>query len=351
MAKTSIGYKIVPNNSPTQDAAPYTGQAIPNGSLAFDNILKSMVDGGTRMTVATARFFLEAFYELVADITAVECRRASTGTVSVFPAISGSFPSEDADFDPERNRLFVDAALSKSLQEQVAALAPGYAGEPGEASSVRISSAYDLGTMERGVVRGTGELRLAGVNLAVPDGEDESLGLWKADLSEKVADFVVVSTDGGQRITVRLADTAEVAKGKYKIRLASHGLDPTAKLAVVTLPVTVVEAVVPPAPVPGPTVTAVWSDYTEELPEGYDEDAVVVEDMPIHVRGANLDGATVRLVGTGGASSTLTLLPDMCTEGVWAFEPTSGNFTNPCAIVVTSAAGTANFAVKYYKPE
>ena len=41
MAKSVIGYKIVPNNSPTQDAAPYTGQAIPNGSLAFDNILKT----------------------------------------------------------------------------------------------------------------------------------------------------------------------------------------------------------------------------------------------------------------------------------------------------------------------
>ena len=105
------------------------------------------------------------------------------------------------------------------------------------------------------------------------------------------------------------------------------------------------------APVPGPSVTAVFSDYSEELPEGYDANAVVVEDMPIHVRGANLDGATVRLVGTGGASATLTYDPDMSSEGVWAFQPTSGNFANPCAIVVTSAAGTANFGVKYYKPE
>ena len=105
------------------------------------------------------------------------------------------------------------------------------------------------------------------------------------------------------------------------------------------------------APVPGPSVTAVWSDYSEELPEGYDEDAVVVEDMPIHVRGANLDGATVQLVSSGGASTTLTYDPDMSSEGVWAFQPTSGNFTNPCAIVVTSDAGTANFGVKYYKPE
>ena len=73
--------------------------------------------------------------------------------------------------------------------------------------------------------------------------------------------------------------------------------------------------------------------------------------MPIHVRGANLDGATVQLVSSGGPSTTLTLLPDMCTEGVWAFEPVSGNFANPCALTVTTAAGTANFGVKYYKPE
>ena len=75
------------------------------------------------------------------------------------------------------------------------------------------------------------------------------------------------------------------------------------------------------------------------------------EDMPISVRGANLDGATVQLVSSSGASTTLTYEPDLSSEGVWAFEPTSGNFANPCVLTVTTSAGTANFGVKYYKPE
>lgn len=56
-------------------------------------------------------------------------------------------------------------------------------------------------------------------------------------------------------------------------------------------------------------------------------------------------------MSSGGASTTLTYEPDLSSEGVWAFEPISGNFTNPCALTVTTAAGTANFGVKYYKPE
>ena len=100
-----------------------------------------------------------------------------------------------------------------------------------------------------------------------------------------------------------------------------------------------------------PIVTKVTSDYIGELPEGYDPNAVVVEDMPGSIYGENLDGATVRLVSSGGASTTLENDPDSSSEGVWAFLPTSGNFANPCSLTVTTSAGTYNFAVKYYKPE
>ena len=100
-----------------------------------------------------------------------------------------------------------------------------------------------------------------------------------------------------------------------------------------------------------PLVTKVTSDYYGDLPEGYDANAVIVEDMTGSIYGDNLDGATVTLVSSGGPTTTLTYDPDMSSEGVWAFQPTSGNFANPCALTVTTSAGTANFPVKYYKPE
>ena len=89
----------------------------------------------------------------------------------------------------------------------------------------------------------------------MPDGADESLGLYAKDGVSKVADIVVSETDGGQQLFCHLSDAAAVPKGTYKVRLASHGLDPTDPLTVATLTVTLVEAI--PAPVPGPVVTGI----------------------------------------------------------------------------------------------
>ena len=60
---------------------------------------------------------------------------------------------------------------------------------------------------------------------------------------DKVCDIAVSETDGGQRITCHLPSGEEVPVGTYKVLLASHGLDPTDPLTVVTLTVTLVEAV------------------------------------------------------------------------------------------------------------
>ena len=102
----NIGYKLVKNNMPaTAEKAPYLGMAIPVGSLAYDNILRDMIDNGTKMSLATARYFLEAFYDYAARKIAADAVRINTGTVAIYPMIDGSFDSEDAEFDPERPSL------------------------------------------------------------------------------------------------------------------------------------------------------------------------------------------------------------------------------------------------------
>ena len=150
----NIGYKLVKNNMPaTAEKAPYLGMAIPVGSLAYDNILREMIDGGTKMSLATARYFLEAFYDYAAKKIAAEAVRINTGTVAIYPMIDGV---------------------------------------------------------------------------------------------TKVTDITVSETDGGQLITCQLSAAVGIPKGTYKVRIASHGLDPTAPLSVVTKTVTLIEAV--PAP-------------------------------------------------------------------------------------------------------
>ena len=275
------GYKTIPNpSSLTVAEAPYLGQAIPKGSLAYDNILTEMVAAGTHMSVTTARFFLDAFYELVAETISEECMRVTTGSVTVYPSISGSFDSEDADFDPARNALMVESAVTRSLQGQIDRETPYYDGAD-ESVDIKMNSIFDMESMERGVLRGGKNVRIAGANLHVPALEDEALELWSRDGSQKVADFEVIANDGGQLITVRLAAAATVPKGKYRIRLASHGLDPTSPLKVVTLGVTV------PEEVEGASMAKV---VEAENPE--DNTVSIPSTFPVTIHGANLAGLT-----------------------------------------------------------
>ena len=254
----SIGYKLYKNNMPaTSEKAPYLGMAVPAGSLAYDNILKEMIKAGTKMTQPTAKYFLDALYEYAAETIAEEQVRINIGTVSIYPMIDGSFDSEDAPFDPERNSLYVGASFSQELRDQVAGIAPDFAGDK-SVGTVKLDTCMDIGAQAFKVIRGTESFRLVGENLTVPDGSDESLALYAKDGVTKVTDIVTSETDGGQRITCHLSNSKAVPKGTYKVRIASHGLDPTDPLTVATLTVTLAEAV----PVPAPTVTDVTLDGT-----------------------------------------------------------------------------------------
>ena len=136
----------------------------------------------------------------------------------------------------------VGASLSQELRDRVAGIAPDFAGDV-SLGTVKLHSCMDLETEVFKVIRGTEDFCLAGANVVVPDGEDESLALYAKDGVTKVTDIVVSETDGGQQLFCHLSDAAAVPKGTYKVRLASHGLDPTDPLTVATLTVTLVEAI------------------------------------------------------------------------------------------------------------
>ena len=260
-----VGYRLTRNATPTADKAPYLGVAVPVGSLAYDNILAKMIDAGTFMTKATAQYFLNAFYEFAAEEIAADVVRLNTGAVSIYPMIGGAFDSEDDTFKEPRNTLYIGATLSQDIRNAVTGIVPDCLGDEAAAGSVKINSVFDLATMTNGVIDGTKDFRICGIDLTVPDGDDESLTFVRKDGITKVADIVVSETADGQRITCHLANNTEaIPKGTYKVRLASHGLDPTAPLSVVTKTVTLVEAI----PEPGPETLAFTSATSEGCETG-----------------------------------------------------------------------------------
>ena len=340
-AKTmKVGYRIVRNGTSTADRAPYLGVAVPVGSLAYDNILQRMLDRGTFMTRATAQYFLNEFYEYAAERIAEDLVRINMGAVSLYPMIGGSFDSEDDTYREPRNRLYVGATLSQDVRDAVAGVAPVGLGAGPANGDVKISSVMDLASETYRLIDGFNEFRVVGIDLTVPDGEDESLALVAMDGLTKVADIAVVSTEAGQRIICRLASA--VPAGTYYVRLVSHGLDPTAPLSTVLRKVAVKAGATPPAP--APTITGVCND-------GGNDGELRLDGTTAEIRGTNLeDGADVTLYWDGHSEPFLT------TEGTWNAESNclqaqltyeGSTETSMGQLKVTTDGGTASYNVMW----
>ena len=334
-----VGYRLVRNGTSTADRAPYLGVAVPIGSLAYDNILQRMLDRGTFMTRATAQYFLSAFYEYAAERIADDVVRINMGAVSLYPMIGGSFDSEDDGFRAPRNTLYVGATLSQEIRDAVAGISPASLGAGSANGTVKISSVMDLASETYRLIDGLKEFRIVGIDLTVPDGEDESLTLVAADGATKVADITVVRTDDGQRIVCTLASA--VPAGTYYVRLVSHGLDPTAPLSTVLHRVAV-KAGEPPAPVGAPGI--------EEAKSTGQNDGVVNLRGDLTVKGQNLETATaVELCDEHQeAFATVPVAWDAANGRLYA-EAISFTGENPGIgyLKVTTAGGTDSFGVEF----
>ena len=333
-----VGYRLVRNGTSTADRAPYLGVAVPIGSLAYDNILQRMLNRGTFMTRATAQYFLNAFYEYAAERIAEDVVRINMGAVSLYPMIGGSFDSEDDGFRAPRNTLYVGATLSQEIRDAVAGISPASLGAGSANGTVKISSVMDLASETYRLIDELKEFRIVGIDLTVPDGEDESLTLVAADGATKVADITVVRTDDGQRIVCTLASA--VPAGTYYVRLVSHGLDPTAPLSTVLHRVAV-KAGEPPAPVGAPGI--------EEAKSTGQNDGVVNLRGDLTVKGQNLETATaVELCDEHQeAFATVPVAWDAANGRLYA-EAISFTGENPGIgyLKVTTAGGSDSFGVE-----
>ena len=337
-----VGYRLMRNGTSTADRAPYLGVAVPVGSLAYDNILQRMLNRGTFMTRATAQYFLNAFYEYAAERIAEDVVRINMGAVSLYPMIGGSFDSEDDGFRAPRNTLYVGATLSQEIRDAVAGISPASLGAGSANGTVKISSVMDLASETYRLIDGLKEFRIVGIDLTVPDGEDESLTLVAADGATKVADITVVRTDDGQRIVCTLASA--VPAGTYYVRLVSHGLDPTAPLSTVLHRVAVKAGAVPPGPEP------VGAPGIEEAQSTGQNPGTVNLRGDLTVKGQNLETATaVELCDEHQeAFATVPVAWDAANSRLYAQAISfTGEAPGIGYLKVTTAGGTDSFGVEF----
>ena len=263
-------YKVVKNNTPTQDRAPYTGLVTPAYELDFGDFVGSLAGEASAADAGMVAFFFAALYEFVAEDMPANLNRYNLGSFTIEAQILGSFPSEDAEFDEDRNSVVVGATLAQAVADAVGDIVPARDADS-VATDVRLNTVMDIESQTYATIDGVKEFRLAGQKLYVSEA-DEYVRVRAADGG--VTDCTVTKTDeNGQRVYAKLP--VALPAGAYTLEIASHGGDAAKPLAIITRKVKVLGAAAPTPPVT-PTITNVHSASASQ-----DFSYVVGEDVEI----------------------------------------------------------------------
>ena len=252
---SEVTYSVVPNAMPaSQEAAPYLGRSHVAGSCSQDELAADMVANGCQMNVEEIKRVWNGFGAYLLDRMPEAPRVFDLGFARFWPVIGGTFPASDAEFDPERNELYVAAAPSAAIRNALAGGTPTATGIPPAASV--IYNVQRQGTDVANTIRSGEPFWILGRNLTLGyGGEHAELELPDGGGTVLVTLEVQVDEDGSQRIVGRLAQAVDACEGA-KLTLWTRGLSPEREpFAVPSGKLTVLAGDVPP-PV-GPTVTAI----------------------------------------------------------------------------------------------
>ena len=117
-----VGYKLRKNPLKTKDAVPYLADVVPVGTCDLDQIVKD-VAANLGITVARSRMTFNAMIEEITELLK-QGNKVQTPFGLMEPAISGSFDTEDAPFDPKRNKVYVKVTPPKAIRDALKKIVP-----------------------------------------------------------------------------------------------------------------------------------------------------------------------------------------------------------------------------------
>ena len=257
-AAGSVDYATFPNAMPaSQEAAPRLGRAYAAGTVGQKEVFARMKEQGYQMGEAEATRIWNALGLIVKDRMPKDGYAYDLGFVRLFPAISGTFPSADADFNPTRNRLYVAAAPSDTIRDALADGTPTRIDAPTEGEAVIDNVTW--GTKDdRNTLKSGEPFDIRGSGLTIGNG-GEHAELHLPDGGGTVPVTLELPPDAkgiGQRLVGRLSQPVEACEDA-QLFVWTHGFDASHQLQ--RLPshkLTVLAGDVPPTPT-GPTVTAI----------------------------------------------------------------------------------------------
>ena len=268
------------NTGATSTGAPFLGKYVVKGNMdGAEVIAKVAVEA--KLTDTVARAIVEGTFDVLAEEEREGLTKFNLGPLTVYAVVTGSFPSSDAAFDAERNRLLLTVRFDDETRLCLADITPSIVTDA-TATKVRIDTVTDVDTPRPySVIHGQNPFKCQGYNLVMTD---EGANIRLVNRSGQTFACIVDETGGRGYV---IAHTAELLEGgDYKVVITSRGGDAEGSLQTARRNVKYLH-VEPPAPVIPPTATSYEADGMEGEP-------ITMDSSSLHVNGTNLaDAATV----------------------------------------------------------
>ncbi len=217
MAKHEI--TIHENTSATASVAPYLGNYVEKDTIDLDKLAEEMALESGLPAIQT-RAIIEGEFEEMMALEKETLVRANFDGFAVCAAITGSLPTSDAAFDPERNKFVLAIRLDDSLRLALVNVTPTIVADI-DSKRVEISEVSDIRQPRPyGVIHGQGQFLISGYNLRLDDAGAE---LFIEDRRGTVHEIIVDEAADPQKIKAHTALPLE--PGDYKVVVKSRGGD------------------------------------------------------------------------------------------------------------------------------
>ena len=272
------------NTGALSEVAPYTGSYISKETVAESAFVESVAAKCGLPAIQVAAI-IDGSFEAIEELERAGLVRVHTDLGLVCGVITGSFPTADAEFDPERNSLQLALRLDDSIRLSLADATPSIVTDE-TITKLRVDNVMDLAE-ERpmNLIHGQHVFRVAGFNMVLGD---EGAAVYLQDKNGTTYPIVVDEVVSKQLFK---AHTAELLQGgDYKLVVKSRAGDAEGPLQTAFRRVKYLR-------VEGPTVTKIATgNDEEESPAGVIYGA---QNLRIHGSGLALgEGESVTYTGT-----------------------------------------------------
>ena len=266
----------------TAGKAPFLGTYISHENVPID-ALCAQVSALCGLTAIQVRAILEGSFDAIAELEREGLVVVHLDGMSVWAALTGSFPSADAAFDPERNALNLTVRLDESVRLAIVG-ATAQMVTDADLTKVRVDNVKDM-EVERPVnlIHGQHVFRVAGYNLVLDDAGARVYLKGKAGTEHGVV------VDEALSKQLFIAHTAELLEGgDYTLWVESRGGDAEGPLQKDRCRVKYLRVEDPP------------TGDEPEIERGYSEgeghpDGQLFPLYAFILQGVNLDGAAVKI--------------------------------------------------------